>query len=150
MSMPRLIQITSVLLSALGLTACGGTLTGPSAAPAAPVASLAIQTNTVFHLRSMTKADGAIQVIDDPSLFTLMLSGEGTIAARVDCNRANGGYTISGNTVSVGPLASTKAYCGDGSFDSQFLTLLGGQTTATASGNTLQLSSARGILTFDR
>src|SRR5262245_48619750 len=149
-SMPRLVSLTAAFLSALALTACGGTLTGPSVAPATPAASLAIETNTVWHLRSMTDAGGALQAIEDPSLFTLTLTDGGKISARVDCNRASGGYTISGSTVSIGPLASTKAYCGAASFDSAFLTLLGGETTATASGGTLQLSSARGTLTFER
>ena len=148
-SIPRLVHL-SALLSALALAACGGTLTGPSPAPAAPPASLAIETNAVWHLRSMADANGTIQAIEDPSLFTLMLTDEGQVAARVDCNRASGGYTISGNALSIGPLASTKAYCGTASFDWMFLTLLGGETTATASGATLQLSSPRGTMTFDR
>ena len=149
-AMPRLVLLTTAFLSALVLTACGGTLTGPSVAPGTPAASLAIETNTVWHLRSMTDAGGALQVIEDPSLFTLTLTDGGKIAARIDCNRASGGYTISGNALSIGPLASTKAYCGAASFDSTFLRLLGGETTGTASGSTLQLSSPRGILTFER
>jgi len=138
------------LFSALALAACGGTPTGPSPAPAAPPASLAIETNAVWHLRSLADADGTIQAIEDPSLFTLMLTDEGQVAARVDCNRASGRYTISGNALSIGPLASTKAYCGMASFDREFLTLLGGQTTATTAGARLQLSSPRGTMTFDR
>jgi len=148
-STPRFAHLTT-LFSALALAACGGTLTGPSPAPAAPPASLAIVTNAVWHLRSIADADGTIQAIEDPSLFTLMLTDKGQVAARVDCNRASGGYTISGNALSIGPLASTKAYCGTASFDRKFLTLLGGQTTATTSGATLQLSSPRGTMTFDR
>jgi heat shock protein HslJ len=146
----RLVYVATALFFVLALAACGETLTGPSVAPATPPAALAIQSNAVWHLRSIAKADGAIQAIGDPSLFTLTLTDDGKVAARVDCNRALGGYTISGNRVSIGPLATTKAYCGEASFDSVFLTLLGGETTATLSGATLQLSSARGTLTFDR
>jgi heat shock protein HslJ len=145
----RLVHLTA-LFSALALAACGGTLSGPSAVPTAPPASLAIETNAVWHLRAMADANGTIQAIEDPSLFTLMLTDDGKVTARVDCNRASGGYTISGNVLSIGPLASTKAYCGTASFDWQFLTLLGGQTTVTASGATLQLLSPRGTMTFDR
>ena len=111
-STPRLVNLTAAFLSALALTACSGTLTGPSVAPAAPAASLAIETNAVWHLQSMTNANGALQIIEDPGLFTLMLTDAGKVAAQVDCNRASGGYTISGSTLSMGPLASTKAYCG--------------------------------------
>jgi heat shock protein HslJ len=149
-SAPRFAYLTTAFFSALALTACGGTLTGPSVASAVPAASLAIETNAVWHLRSIANAEGATRTIDDTSLFTLMLTDEGKVNARVDCNRASGGYTISGNTVSIGPLASTKAYCGTASLDSEFLTLLGGVTTAHVSGSTLQLSSPRGTLSFDR
>jgi heat shock protein HslJ len=145
-STPRLGYLTIAFLAALSFTACGETVTGPSVTPAAPAASLAIETNAVWHLRSITNAAGVVQAMNDPNLFTLTLSDDGKIAARVDCNRAAGGYTISGNTVSIGPLASIKAYCGDALFDSAFLTLLGGNTTAAASGSTLQLSSPRGTL----
>jgi heat shock protein HslJ len=148
-STPRLVHLTA-LFSALALAACSGTPAGPSPAAAAPPTSLAIETNVVWHLRSMAGADGTIQAIGDPSLFTLMLTDQRKVTARVDCNRASGGYTISGNALSIGPLASTKAYCGTASFDGEFLTLLGGETTATASGATLQLSSPRGTMTFER
>jgi heat shock protein HslJ len=148
--MPRLALVTVGLFSALAVAACGGTLTAPSVATVAPAASLAIETNAIWHLRSMTSAGGSVQAIEDPNLFALTLTDAGRITLRVDCNRAMGGYTISASTVSIGPLASTKAYCGEASYDSEFLTLLGGDTTATSSGNILQLSSPRGVLTFDR
>ena len=61
-STPRLVNLTAAFLSALALTACSGTLTGPSVAPAAPAASLAIETNAVWHLQSMTNANGALQI----------------------------------------------------------------------------------------
>jgi heat shock protein HslJ len=118
--------------------------------PAAPIASLAIDTNVVWHLRSIVSADGSVLTIGDPSLFTVMLTDDGKVSARADCNRASGGYRISGNTLSIGPMASTRAYCASAPVDQQFLMLLGGENSVTTSDATLQLSSPRGTLKFGR
>jgi heat shock protein HslJ len=146
----HLVRFHLALISACSLVACGGTTTGPSNVPTAPIVSPAIDTNAVWHLRSIGGVDGAVLGIDDPSLFTLTLTDAGKVAVRADCNRASGGYTISGNTLSIGPMASTIAYCTTAPVDQQFLTLLGGESTVTASAAALHLSSPRGTLVFGR
>jgi heat shock protein HslJ len=95
-------------------------------------------------------ADGSVLPIENPSLFTLMLTDDGKISTRADCNRASGAYRISGNTLSIGPIASTRAYCATAPVDQQFLMLLGGENMVTTSDSALQLSSPRGTLTFGR
>ncbi len=115
-----------------------------------PIASLAIEPNAVWYLRSIVSADGALFTIVDPNLFTLMLTGDGKVTARADCNRASGGYSISGHTLSIGPIASTRAYCATAPVDQRFLMLLGGDNVVTASDATLELSSPRGTLKFTR
>jgi heat shock protein HslJ len=146
----RVARLNSVLLAALFLAACSGTIAAPSNAPSAPIASLAIQTNAVWHLRSIVSADGSVLTIDDPSLFTLMLTDDGKVSARADCNRASGAYSLSGNSLSIGPIASTRAYCTSAPVDQQFLMLLGGENAVTTSDITLQLSSPGGTLRFGR
>jgi heat shock protein HslJ len=146
----RLAPLNTALLAALSLAACSGTIAGPSAVPSTPIASLAIDTNTLWQLRSMARADGSLLTIEDPSLFTLMLTDDGKVAARADCNRASGGYSIGGNLLSIGPIASTKAYCTTAPVDQEFLMLLGGENVVTTSDATLQLSSPRGALHFSR
>jgi heat shock protein HslJ len=47
-------------------------------------------------------------------------------------------------------LASTRAYCASAPIDTDYLTLLSGESTVSISGATLQLSSSRGTLTFTR
>jgi len=150
MSALRLVRLDTALIGALSLVACSGTTAGPSRVPAAPFASVAIGTNAVLHLRSMASADGSVVTIEDPSLFTVMLTDDGKLNARADCNRASGGYTISGNRLSIGPIASTQAYCTTAPVDQQFLTLLDGENIVTTSGDTVQLSSPRGTLKFGR
>jgi heat shock protein HslJ len=146
----RLVRFHTALAAAVSLAACSGTVTRPSQVPAAPVASLAIETSAVWHLRSLAIADGSVLPIENPSLFTLMLTDDGKISTRADCNRASGAYRISGNTLSIGPIASTRAYCATAPVDQQFLMLLGGENMVTTSDSALQLSSPRGTLTFGR
>ncbi|HEU4995413.1 MAG TPA: META domain-containing protein [Gemmatimonadaceae bacterium] len=68
-----------------------------------------------------SKAQGAARP-DDPSKYTLAFDSEGGIAyMRLDCNRANGPYEDNhdsqrhGGTVTIGPLAMTRAACPAGS-----------------------------------
>lgn len=150
-SVLRLARLHTSLIAAFSLVACSGTTTGPSPVVSAPIASpLAIDTSALWHLRSMVGADGSLITIDDPRLFTLMLTDDGKVDARVDCNRATGGYRISGNTLSIGLLASTMAYCPSAPVDQQFVTLLGGENIVTSSDAALELSSPRGTLRFGR
>jgi heat shock protein HslJ len=146
----RLVHLNTALIAALSLVACSGTIQGPSSVPSAPLNSLAIETNAVWQLRSIVSADGSLLTIADPRVFTLMLTDDGKVSARADCNRASGGYTLSGNMLSIGPIASTRAYCATAPVDQQFLMLLGGENIVTTSGATLQLSSSRGTLEFGR
>jgi len=147
----RLVRLHTALISTLlSFAACSGTTAGPSHVPAAPIASLAIDTNVVWRLQSLAGADGSVTTIADPGVFTLTLTDDGKVVVRADCNRASGGYRISGNTLSIGAMASTKAYCSTAPVDQQFLALLAGEDIVTISGATLQLSSARGTLSFGR
>ena len=146
----RFVRLHTTLISALSLGACSGTIATPSQVPAAPIASLAIDTNVVWRLQSLAGADGSVLTIGDPSAFTLTLTDDGKVQVRADCNRASGGYRISGNTLSIGAMASTKAYCSTAPVDQQFLMLLAGEDIVTTSGATLQLSSPRGTLRFGR
>lgn len=146
----RFVCLNIALIAVLSLFACGGTVASPSLVPATPPASLAIEAHVVWHLRSMTSADGSFLAIEDPSLFTLTLGDDGKLDARADCNRASSGYRTNGNTLSIGPIASTRAYCTTAPVDQQFLMLLGGENSVTTSDATLRLSSSRGSLTFGR
>jgi len=146
----RLVRLTAASAAALSLAACSGTPAGPSETAPAPITSPAIETNAVWSLRSIVNADGSVQAIKDPTLFTVVLAGNGRVNARADCNRAMGGYSLSGSTLSIGPMASTRAYCATAPVDQQFLTLLIGDNIVTTSDATLQLSSPRGTLKFGR
>ncbi len=80
--------------------------------------------------------------------FTLFLEPEGTARIRVDCNRAFGPYRIDREGISFGPIASTMAYCGDDSLDTDFMRLLEDSTSHLLTGEELVLISSEGRLVF--
>lgn len=55
--------------------------------------------------------------------FTLTFEEAGAFSATTDCNRMSGSYVVSGDTISFGPIASTKMYC-EGSQEMEFAALL--------------------------
>ena len=148
----RFFRFNAALIAAVSLTACqGSSPTAPSlSSTTPPLGALSIDTNAVWKLQSLARTDASAATINDPSLFTMSLADDKSLQVRSDCNRASGGYTTSGSTISIGPLASTSAYCPSAPIDTQYLALLGGESTVSISGSTLQLSSSRGTLTFTK
>lgn len=148
----RFLRFNAALVVAVSLTACqGNSPTAPSpSSTTPPLGALSIETNAVWKLQSLVRADASAATINDPGLFTMSLADDKSLQVRSDCNQASGGYTTSGNTISIGPLASTRAYCASAPIDTEYLALLGGESTVSISGSTLRLSSSRGTLTFTR
>jgi heat shock protein HslJ/membrane-bound inhibitor of C-type lysozyme len=62
--------------------------------------------------------------------FTITFRANGTLEGTTDCNRFGGSYTVAGNAIRTGPLASTKMYC-EGSQETEFTSILS-STTLTA------------------
>jgi para-nitrobenzyl esterase len=57
----------------------------------------------------------------NPSQYTLQLFPDGTAAAQVDCNRAAGTYTVSGNRLTLSFQVTTLAACPPGSLSDRYL-----------------------------
>jgi heat shock protein HslJ len=142
-----------LLVAGLMMTGCGEAST--PVVPSSPSSSTplgqsaVIPTNTTWSLQSLTEAGSPEVTITNPGIFTLALV-DGKVQVRADCNRASAGYTITDRTLSVGLMASTRAYCASAPLDSQYLALLGGENVIDISGTSLQLSSSRGTLRFVR
>jgi heat shock protein HslJ len=150
----RLTPFVGLLVVGLVVTACGEATmpvlpVSPTSIPSAAQSAL-IPTNTTWTLQSLTETGATEVAIADPSIFTLVLNDDGKVQARADCNRASAGYTVTDRTLSVGLMASTRAYCASAPVDGQYLALLGGENVVTTSGAALQLSSSRGTLRFVR
>jgi heat shock protein HslJ len=74
---------------------------------------------------------------------------QGRLSTRADCNVCSGEFALSGQTLTAGPaLACTRAACPTMAFENDYTRLLGGNSMIALSGDTLALSSERGVLRF--
>ncbi len=59
--------------------------------------------------------------VKNPERYTILLTDNGRLQGRFDCNRGGGGFKISSNKLSFGPIFSTRMACPPDSLDSAFL-----------------------------
>jgi heat shock protein HslJ len=59
--------------------------------------------------------------VPDPERYTVLLTEDGKVKARFDCNRGGGDYKISAGKLSFGPLLSTRMACPPDSMDGRFM-----------------------------
>lgn len=58
----------------------------------------------------------------EPEWFTLQFSRDGQVQVRADCNRGHGAWTSEGRRqLQLGPLALTRAHCGDDPVNRRFV-----------------------------
>ena len=148
----RFVFGVSALAAAVAISACAETVAGPSTPNiAAAVAPPPIATGS-WKLQSLTRSDSTVVNVKNPDLFTIeFVDGSARLALRADCNRGFGGYTTNGSTMTLGPVAITKAYCASTApFDDEYVRLLDGENVVTVTATSLQLSSSRGTLKFGK
>jgi heat shock protein HslJ len=78
---------------------------------------------------------------------------DGTVSGNSGCNTYSGSYTVNGNQIQIGPLASTMMACSDPTGimeqEQQFLAALGTAATYQIENNALELRTADGALAAD-
>lgn len=75
---------------------------------------------TSWQLVKFQGGDGKVLTPDDRVKYTLSFGTNGNLNARIDCNRARGGWTSPGpGQVRLGLLALTRAMCPPGSLHDQ-------------------------------
>jgi heat shock protein HslJ len=103
-----------------------------------------------WNLLSVQPAGEPSQTAPAGARYALTFA-DGRLSARADCNTCTGAFELSGQKLTAGPLlACTRAACPTMAFENTYTRLLSGESTLTVSGNTLVLSSARGMLRFER
>ncbi len=76
----------------------------------------------LIEFQSMDDEQGTTRP-DDPSLYTMTLNADGTVNMRLNCNRANGNWSVdpsadpSNGSIAFGHLAMTRALCPPPSMD---------------------------------
>lgn len=74
------------------------------------------------------------------------------VSAKFGCNQMSGGYTESGNLLTVGPIAATRMFCPEPamSFENQAGSILSQPVTVTSNGDRIILSNANGRIVLIR
>ena len=110
------------LLALLLLAGCGAaTAQAPPPADAPP--GLA---GTAWRLVQFQSGDGTVLRPDDGTKYTLEFGADGSLIARIDCNRGRGTWTSPGpSQLMLGPLALTRALCPPGSLHDRLVRDLG-------------------------
>ena len=60
-------------------------------------------------------------MVPNPERYTILLSKDGKLQARFDCNRGGGDYKLSAGRLSFGPMLSTRMACPPDSLDGTFM-----------------------------
>jgi heat shock protein HslJ len=77
-----------------------------------------------WRLARIQSMDGTEAAPDDRSRYTLEFGAAGALAGRADCNRISGRWTASGESITLGPLAMTRAMCPPGSLSDRYVRAL--------------------------
>ena len=89
---------------------------------AAPAPQGATLVGPTWQLVKFQGGDGAVLRPDDKAKYTLAFNADGTHNARIDCNRARGGWKSAGKgQLEFGPMAVTRAQCPPGSLHDQLV-----------------------------
>jgi len=134
-----------VIAFAPGCSGSTATLTSPSSPDL-----MAPQLPGTWNLVSIRPAGEAEQAKPSGANYTLTLV-DGRLSTRADCNTCGGTYTLSGQTLMAAPsMACTRAACPTMAFENTYMKVLGGESTVSLSGGTMELTSPRGVLRFTR
>jgi len=129
--------------AALVMVGCGGANAPTPADPAALVGR--------WRLVALQPHAQPVVPVPAGTVFTAEFGANGALASVVDCNRCVAGYQAAPGTLSVTPMACTRAYCAASApFDDTYQRLLGGATTWEQQGDSLRLVGPQGGLAFVR
>jgi heat shock protein HslJ len=70
-------------------------------------------TSTPWRLQSFNNGKGGMATTVATQKITAIFTEDGRVSGNAGCNTYNGGYQIDGDSISIGPLASTEMYCND-------------------------------------
>lgn len=135
-----------------GLAAAAAMLAGCTTTGSGGDPSPLVGTWRLVELQSSDDAIGTTRP-DDPSKYELTLNADGSVAARLDCNRGVGQWQSNGpNEITFGQLGMTRAMCLGNSLDTRIARDLGFVRTYVLQGDRLSLNmfADGGNLVWDR
>jgi heat shock protein HslJ len=93
-------------------------------APATPGPEVGLPP-VVWQLIAIAPPGGPAVVPDDPAKYTVQFRPDGRVAVRADCNLGQGSYTVGGGSLTIGPIATTRVACPQGSLFDDYVSSLG-------------------------
>jgi heat shock protein HslJ len=152
------LRVVATLGLAMAVAACGGigpdTLGGPTEATGTGGGDVRAQESLAlvgaWKGVSLTPAGEAATVFHEPERFTAEFRADGTLALGADCNRCAAGYSAGPGSLSVTPMACTRAYCASAPLDTQFAALVSAATSWAVVGDSLELTSTAGAIRLRR
>ena len=118
--------------------------------PPMAVAGDALLTETLWSWKETVMSGNKRITPDASDRYTLLFQPGGMVSVRADCNRGSATYTLNGASLSLGPVALTRAMCPPGSRDTEFLAGLSAVSGQVFRGNdlTLTLKDGSGTMVF--
>jgi heat shock protein HslJ len=139
------VVLVPLLLSALALSACGGSDEGSTAQNPADLEGVS------WILTQMTTVGGQTEIVQ------VGVSAEfdgSAISGTSGCNRYHASYEAQGSSISFGPIAGTKKLCGDpeDSTETRYLQLLADVGSYRVSGRSMSMNDQSGtpVLQFSQ
>jgi heat shock protein HslJ len=125
---------------------------GQAARTCTVVADPAALPGSRWRLVRLESSDGTTAVPADPSRYTLEFAADGALSGRADCNRIQGRWTAAGTSMTLGPLAMTRAMCPPGSLSDRYARALESAASwrIVADRLAVALKVDSGILHFER
>jgi heat shock protein HslJ len=104
----------------------------------------------VWRIVSIQPPSQGVQAAPTGAQYQIGFENE-RVLLRVDCNTCTGPFTVSGNTVTIGPtLACTRAACATASYESAVVSMMTGTHDLTSTLHNLTLTSSRGSVLLQR
>jgi len=105
---------------------------------------------TSWVVTGYNNGQGAVVSVMIGTEMTAAFGADGALTGSAGCNSYNATYSTSGDSISIGPVAATRMFCGEpqGVMDqeAQYLAALGTASTSSMSGTKLELRTADGAL----
>jgi heat shock protein HslJ len=142
------------VVAMIGLASCGGAIDGAATpsdiVPSAPSRELATLQGS-WALVSLQESGSEAATVPEQRFFA-DFGADKDLFIKADCNVCTAGYTAGrdGSFEIPGSIPCTLAYCASAPLDTRYLTLLQGARSWSVSDKTLELSSAGGVLHFER
>jgi heat shock protein HslJ len=149
-------RVVAALGLAVSLASCGGSALGPAGptSPAGPtggdVVAQGVQPLVGTWRAVSVTLDGAETLVPELVTLSAEFRADGRLSLVADCNRCAAGYSATPGTLSVTPMACTRAYCSSAPLDEHFAMLVDGATSWSATEHTLDLHGPSGSVHLQR